>query len=235
MKAIILAGGKATRLSPLSFEMPKPLITVHREPIINRLIRLFWQNKTREIAVIISPDWQKEFCDWREKYFSRLEPRIKFVIEEEPMGTFGGAKHYLERWLRREPFFLTNGDELKELDLVAMRQFHQKQKNIVATIALAKVPNPQDYGVAILAGAQIKEFMEKPSAPPSNYISSGLYLLEPEIFDLAPKDQKFIMIEKDIFPALAQQNKLAGYKFKGQWFDCGTFERWEIAIKNWKE
>ncbi len=237
MKAIILAGGKATRLNPLSLEMPKALIPIHRRPIINYLIKLFRQYGTKQIAVIIPPVWKREFFDWRRRYFFKSKPHIKIVVEEEPMGTFGGVQKYLKKWVGKQPFFLSNGDELKKPDLRQMKKFHHQQKKkhgIFGTIALVKVPNPSDFGVVVMDGDKIKKFIEKPANPPSPYISSGLYLLEAEIFDHAPAEQKFVMIEKDIFPVLAEQGRLAGFKFNGPWFDCGTFERWEEAIKKWE-
>lgn len=238
MKAIILAGGKATRLNPLSMEMPKSLITVHRRPIINYLVKLFRQYGVKQIAVVISPIWKREFSDWRRRYFSKAKPHLKIVIEEEPMGTFGGVQKYLKKWIGQGSFFLSNGDELKRLNLRQMKKFHRQQKKqhgIFGTIALVKVPNPQDYGVAVMDGDKIKKFVEKPAKPPSQYISSGFYLLEAEVFDHAPAGQNFVMIEKDVFPALAEQGRLAGYKFDGPWFDCGTFERWEEAIRKWEK
>ncbi len=237
MKAIILAGGKATRLNPLSYEMPKALITVQRKPIINYLISLFRQYHVKEIAVIIAPTWRREFLDWRRRYFSKMRPQIKLVVEEEPMGTFGGVQKYLRKWLGSGRFFLSNGDELKRINLTRLKKFHawqKKEHGIFATIALVKVSNPQDYGVAVLEGDKIKKFVEKPVKPPSRYINSGFYLLDSEVFDHVPAEQKYVMVEKDIFPILAEQGRLAGFKFDGPWFDCGTFERWEEAIKNWK-
>jgi NDP-sugar pyrophosphorylase family protein len=104
-----------------------------------------------------------------------------------------------------------------------------------------KVENPSDYGVPVMSGDKITEFLEKPKNlyPPvggrhSNYISSGLYVLEPEVFKYADWNKGHLMIEKDIFPKLAAAGKLAGYKVEnGRWFDCGTFARWEKAIKEW--
>jgi NDP-sugar pyrophosphorylase family protein len=112
-----------------------------------------------------------------------------------------------------------------------MNNFHQKT-NVPATIALVKVPNPQDYGVVVCKKGLVKEFLEKPENPPSNYINSGLYLLSPEIFKYHP-GPKFLMVEKDIFPNLAKEKKLAGFKFKGRWTDCGTWDRYEKALGEW--
>ena len=234
MKAVILAGGKGTRLYPITYEIPKPLLPVKKKPIINYLVDLFSNQGVGEIAVIINQGFREEFDWWQKRYYfrtSRKRPKIKLVEEKKPLGTFGGI-FYLRSWIGKEPFFLTNGDELKKIDLKEMLAFHQKMQT-PATIALVKVPDPQHYGVVLCKRGLVKEFLEKPKNPPSSYISSGLYLLSSEVFDYHP-GPKFLMIEKDLFPKLAKENKLAGFKFRGKWMDTGTWERYEQALKEWR-
>jgi len=246
-KAVILAGGKGTRLYPVTKEIPKPLLPVKRKPIINYLIDLFCSQGVKEIAVLISKEFREEFDWWQKRYYPSMNsgqvPKIKLVEEKEPLGTFGGLC-FLKDWLLGKPFFLTNGDELKKINLVEMNKFHQKLKTS-ATIALVKVQDPQHYGVVICKNGKVKEFLEKPSPAQIskkfwagkksslNYINSGLYLLSPEIFNYH-KGPKFTMIEKDIFPKLAKEKKLAGFEFDGKWMDTGTWERYSEALKKWK-
>ena len=151
--------------------------------------------------------------------------------EAKPLGTFGGIWH-LKSELSSSPFFLTNGDELKKINLKEMKNFHQKKK-VPATIALVEVPNPQDYGVVVCKNGMVQKFLEKPKNPPSKYINSGLYLLSPEIFKYHP-GPKFSMIEKNLFPRLAKEKKLAGFKFQGKWMDCGTWKKYEKALRYWR-
>ena len=228
-KAVILAGGLGTRLFPVTKEIPKALLPVKRIPIINYLIDLFYSNGIKNIAVLIDKDFRNDFSWWKRRYYPRK--KIKIFEEKKPLGTFGGL-YYFKNWISNNPFFLSNGDELKKIDLVKMIKFHQKIKP-VGTIALVRVPNPQDYGVVLCEQELVQKFLEKPKNPPSKYINSGLYLLSPEIFKYHP-GPKFTMIEKDIFPKLAKEKKLAGFKFKGKWMDTGTWERYEVAIKSWK-
>ena len=234
-KAVILAGGRGTRLYPVTKEIPKPLLPVKRKPIINYLVDLFFSQGIENIAILISSEFRDDFEWWKKRYYpsagSEKIPRIDFFEEKEPLGTFGGVWH-LKNWISNSPFFLSNGDELKEVDLEKMARIHQKLKS-VATIALVKVPNPQDYGVVLCKKGIVQEFLEKPKDPPSKYINSGLYLLSPRIFDYHP-GPKFLMIEKDIFPKLAKEGKLAGFKFQGKWMDCGTWERYEKALAEWR-
>ena len=228
-KAVILAGGKGTRLYPIIYEIPKPLLPVNKKPIINYLVNLFLEQGIKEIAILVSQEFKDDFRWWKKRYY----PKENFLIveEKEPLGTFGGL-YLLKNWLKDSDFFMTNGDELKDIDLEKMEKFHF-QKPGLATVALVRVSNPQDYGVAICEEGMIQRFLEKPKNPPSEYISSGLYLLSPQVLENHP-GPKFAMIEKDIFPKLAQENKLAGFKFQGKWTDCGTWERYSQALKNWK-
>lgn len=238
-KAVILAGGKGTRLLPLTKDNPKPLLKVKEKPIINYLVELFESQGIKEIAVLINKDSREKFDLWQKRYF----PDIKLIEEEEPMGTFGGL-HYLKDWIGDSLFFLTNGDELKQIDLREMDKFHQ-EKNLPATIALVKVADSQSYGVVLCSQGMATSFLEKPSPaqiskkfmagknPASKYINSGLYLFSPSIFAYHP-GPKFLMVEKDIFPRLVKDKKLAAYEFNGKWTDCGTPERYSNAQKEWE-
>jgi len=228
-KAVILAGGKGTRLYPVTREIPKPLLPVKRKPIINYLVDLFLFQGVKDIAVLISKDFRQDFDWWQKRYYPKN--KIKLVEEKEPLGTFGGLC-FLKDWLSGKPFFLTNGDELKRIDLKKMADFHQKLKTPV-TIALVKVQDPQHYGVVVCKNGKVQEFLEKPKNPTSKYINSGLYLFSPEIFNYH-SGPKFLMTETDLFPKLAKEKKLAGFKFNGKWTDCGTWERYEKALLDWE-
>lgn len=241
-KAVILAGGKGTRLYPVTKQIPKPLLPVARKPILNHLVDLFLRHGVSDIALLVNNDFRDDFDWWKKRYYP--EEKISFFEEKEPLGTFGGL-HFLREWAGEDNFFLTNGDELKECDLKQMEDFH-RQKNLVGTIALVEVPNPYEYGVVLCEGDLVKDFLEKPSVLQISelkkawggrdvglkYINSGLYLLSPAIFDLHPGPQ-FLMFEKDVFPRLAKERKLAAFKFQGRWMDCGTWERYERALEEW--
>ena len=236
-KAIILAGGQGTRLRPVTLEIPKPLVTVNRKPIINYLIGLFHKHGVEEAAIVIRPKDREEFEWWHKRWLKDLGGvKINFFEEPRPRGTIGHWARELRHWTGDEPFFYTNGDELKDVDLGAMEKKH-KTNGELATIALVAVPNPHEYGVAVLEGDKIRHFLEKPKNPPTNLISSGLYILEPDIFkyleNRVKSNEEFLMVEKDLFPHLAKDGKLTAFKSSGRWYDCGTLERWEEAIKEW--
>lgn len=232
MKALILAGGLGTRLRPVTHEIPKPLITVKKKPILNHLVEFLVANGVDDISVLINKDHAEDYSWWKKRY-KKVLPKIKIHFESKPLGTFGGVqllrKHFTEH------FILSNGDELKDFDLRDMIKFHKHHKsNPVATIALTQVANPSTYGVPLMKGVHISEFLEKPENPPTDFVSSGIYILSPEVFNYVPEGQEFLMIEKDVFPRIADARKLLGYKAKNyRWFPCDNIERWEAAIEHW--
>jgi len=231
MKGFILAAGEGTRLYPLTLEIPKPLLPVGKIPIINYLVELFLKSGVDDIKMNVQKKHLEDFYKWKATYFPR--EIIEFIVEEKLTGTFTPLMKTEEDWFS-EPIVVSNGDELKDIDLKEMIRWHFDQ-NSIATIGLVKVENPQAYGVARLEDNKIIEFVEKPKNPPSQYINSGTYVLNPEIRNYYPKGAEFAMVETDLFPKLAKEGKLYGYKLSGRWMDTGTFQRWEEAINNWNK
>jgi len=233
MKAVILVGGSGTRLRPVTYEIPKPLITVKKKPIVNHLIELFARHGVTEVALLASRSHEDDFRRWKKAWEGELPVKnISIYHEETPRGTFGGLS-LLAEWIGSEDFIFSNGDELKDFDLTKIIDFHNTHKP-TATIALVRVKNPHEYGVPIMDGDAIAEFLEKPQNPPSDYVSSGLYVLNPAVLKYADPARDFLMIERDVFPFLAKEKQLLGYKMENsRWYDCGTLERWEKAINEW--
>ncbi len=225
-KAVLLVGGRGTRLRPLTDKVPKALLKIKEKTIIEHLFDLLKKYGIRD--VILSTGYLKEKIS---RYFedgSKIGMNITYVEEKKPLGTAGPlrlAKKYL-----KDSFIVSNGDELKNINIPRMFRLH-KRKNALATIALTTVDEPFHYGVARLDGSRIIEFIEKPSNPPSNLINAGFYILEPEVIDMIPSG--FSMLEKDVFPKLAKLGRLRGFPFAGQWFDIGNLERYKIAEKRW--
>jgi mannose-1-phosphate guanylyltransferase len=148
--------------------------------------------------------------------------KTNYCQESEPLGT-GGCVRNAERIIGHdEDFLLLNGDVLSELDYIKLIAEHRKNRG-VATITLHRVKDPSRYGVVELAEKnRIKRFVEKPpkEKAPSNLINAGIYALSPEIFNYIPANKR-VSIERAVFPALAQNNELFGYKFNGFWIDIG--------------
>jgi NDP-sugar pyrophosphorylase family protein len=123
MKAVILVGGNGTRLRPVTYEIPKPLITVKKKPIVNHLIELFARHGVTEIALLAAHSHKDDFERWERGWAHELPVKnIHIFYEESPRGTFGGLS-LLAGWLGTERFILSNGDELKDFDLTKLVQF----------------------------------------------------------------------------------------------------------------
>ncbi|MFA6888744.1 MAG: nucleotidyltransferase family protein [Candidatus Woesearchaeota archaeon] len=228
--AFILAGGKGTRLRPITNEIPKPMMPLHDKPILQHALDLFKKYGITEIVMSIGYKGEKI-----KEYFgngTRFGVNITYIEEIEPLGTAGPLN--LARQYLTDTFVMCNADELKNIDLNEMYLFH-KDNGAMATIALTTVPDPTQYGVAKLMGSKILEFIEKPAAgtAPSNLINAGLYILEPSVLDSIPKGTS--SIERDVFPTIATNGKLFGFPFSGQWFDTGTLERYEDAMQKWTD
>jgi len=226
---IFLLGGKGTRFRPITYELPKALLPIHGKTVPEHMFDLF--KKYGITNYIFSLGYMAEKI---KAYFgdgSKWGVSITYVVEEKPMGSAGAIK--LAGKHLNGPFVVTNGDELKDIDIEDMFRFHM-ESGAGVTLALTTVENPSAYGVAVMKGSRILKFVEKPKEnnAPSNLINSGLSIWNKEIIDEIPDG--FAMYEKDVFPKLAREGKLFGYVFDGQWFDTGTPERFENAIRNWK-
>jgi NDP-sugar pyrophosphorylase family protein len=223
---VILAGGRGTRLKPITNEIPKPMIPVHDKPVIEHNIDLLKKYGIRRIIISLGYKGDKirnYFGDGR-----RFGVNISYVEEKEPLGTAGAL--CLTKPFLNDTFVVCNADELKSIDLIEMFLTHKDNK-ACATVALTTVDDPCKYGVAKLKGNRIIDFEEKPKKVQSRLINAGLCMLEPDIFKYIP--QGACSLEKEIFPKLAKEGLLFGYPFDGQWFDTGTMENYEEAMQKW--
>ncbi|MAF24578.1 hypothetical protein CL634_03245 [bacterium] len=233
MLGIILAGGEGTRLRPLTYTVPKPLIDVQGKTLTEQVIDLLKSFGVSEIVLSLGYMAEKikdHFGDG-----SKFGIPISYLIEEKQMGTAGPLLLLREKKsLPKTSFMMVNGDNLFNVNYKAWSEVHKRHSS-VATIALTKVEDPSSRGAVKVEGNKITEFAEKPKEgrAPSNLVSSGYYILSPDIFQYLP-DGDHVMMETNIFPALASAGKLYGYADEGQWFDTGTPERYEQVKNKWK-
>jgi len=228
-KAIILAGGLGTRLKPLTDTIPKSMIDVQGKPLLGHIIELFKKFGVTEIYLSVG-HMKEQIME----YFGNggnFGVTINYITEDEPLGTAGPVKKGAAGW--SEDFFVSNGDELKDFNLEEMYELHKRNKAWV-TIALTEVEDPSAYGVVRMDGEKIVEFVSKPKKEeaPSRLINSGLYIFNPAVLGHIPDG--FVMSEKDVFPKLAKEGHVFGWKATGQWFPTDTLEKYERAKKEWK-
>ena len=234
-KGIILAGGEGKRLQPLGLGVPKPLVAINEKPLINHNLELFARYGVNDVAVIIRPADRTVFTAWKEKYEGAF-PDVRITLMEEPipMGTLGYFFHHMKEWMDGQDVFVTNGDDIKDIDLAEMAQAHRRL-GAPATIALMKMERPDDYGVVLVSADYVTNFLEKEPGLPPGLVSAGMYLISPAAFTHMaqglPADEKFLMFEKHMFPVLAAKGKLAAFVAQGSFYDCGTPERLTKAIR----
>ena len=223
MKALLLAGGKGTRLKPLTNNLPKPMVPILGIPLLKRTLLNLKQYGIDDIILSICykpTEIFSYFGDGRD-----LGIKITYVEEDIPLGT-GGAIKNAEIYLD-DTFLVLNSDIVSDINFGNILKYH-KIKHAFATIALTPVPDPTQYGVVELNNGYITSFKEKPKADEvtSNLINAGIYVFEPEIFNEIP-DNMVVSIEKDIYPVLIENgNKLAGFCDSFYWMDIGTPEKY---------
>lgn len=222
MKALILAGGFGTRLRPLSCTRPKLLFPVANRPMLDWTLESLSKNGVDEVVLAVN-----YMAEALQRYFgrSRYGVRITYSQERKPLGT-GGPIKMAEKFLRgKEAFFVLNGDVLCEIDYRDQLKAHRKSRAL-ATIALYAVEDTSRFGVVDIDNKnRIRQFVEKPKPEeaPSNLINAGVYAIEPAVLDYIPKDRK-VSTEREIFPKLASEGKLYGYRYDGWWIDIGKPE-----------
>lgn len=221
-KAIIMAGGKGTRIQPLTLIRPKPLIPIANRPMIDYIIKKLKIQGYEDVVVTLNY-LKNHLKKLLEKRYPELN--IKYSIENKPLGTAGGvnkAGKHLD-----DTFFVLSGDVLVDVDLKQLLKFHQ-QKKALATILLTPVKDPSHFGIAVLNKDQrITKFLEKPSPHEvfSKIANTGTYILEPEILDYIDHSQGPVDFSNDVFPQLIKEKAgIYGYILDGYWNDVGRPE-----------
>ncbi len=225
MKAILLAGGKGTRLRPLTIHTPKPIVPIFNRPFLHYQIDLLKQVPEID-EVILSLNYQPRRIEEIFGDGSEVGIKIRYVVEPAPLGTAGAIKYAGDNLT--ESVVVFNGDVLTQIDLAAVLRLH-RQRQARATIVLTPVDNPTAYGlVETDADGNIRRFLEKPKPEEitTNHINAGIYVLEPDTFDRIPSDVPW-SIERSFFPSLIERSEtFVGYVYDGYWIDIGTPEKY---------
>ena len=228
MRAVLMAGGSGTRLRPLTCDLPKPMVPILNRPIAEHIINLLRRHQITEIIATLHylPDVMRDyFHDGRD-----FGVQMTYAVEEDqPLGTAGCVKNVAE--LLDDTFLVISGDSITDTDLSDAIQFH-KERGSKATLVLASMPNPLDFGVVITDENQrIQRFLEKPSSSEifSDTVNTGTYILEPEVLEYLPPNRE-ADFSKDLFPLLLEKNlPMYGYVTKGFWCDVGHLDAYRAA------
>jgi mannose-1-phosphate guanylyltransferase len=227
MQAIVLVGGKGTRLRPLTYVTPKPMIPILGLPFLARTFERLRAAGIRD--VILPAGYMPQAIVDHFGDGTSLGMRFTYVIEDEPLGTAGALKNVQAHI--DGPFLVLNGDILTSLDLDAMIAEHQRLGGI-GLLHLITVDDPSAFGVVVRnAEGCVSEFIEKPSKEdaPTNEVNAGTYLFEPEILDMIPAGRN-VSIEQETFPnVVAGSNPLYAWTTNDYWMDLGTPEHYLAA------
>jgi mannose-1-phosphate guanylyltransferase/phosphomannomutase len=222
MKAIVLAGGFGTRIQPLTSGIPKPMLPLMNQPILELILARLDALGVDEISLLLY-FMPEKIRDYFQEHWEG-NARLNYIVPDADYGTAGSIRFAVDSL--KETFLVVSGDLVTDIDLKAAVDFHRK-RSALATIVLTSVPNPLQFGVVIAdERGRIKNFLEKPGwgEVVSDTVNTGIYVLEPEILRMIPRGKTFDF-SKDLFPRLLQRNKaLYGYVAPGYWRDVGNPE-----------
>jgi NDP-sugar pyrophosphorylase family protein len=227
IRAIVLAGGKGTRLAPYTRIFPKPLMPIGDLPILEIMLRQMKRAGIRQVTLTVG-----YLGNMMRLFFqdgARLGMQIEYVDEVKPLGTSGPLANVegLEN-----TFLVTNGDVLTDLDLNDLINYHQEQ-GAIATIATHKRKVNINLGVVELDKQNtVVDYLEKPSI--DYLVSMGVYVFEPRVLQYIPKDE-YLDFPDLVKILIAAGEKVSGYVFKGYWEDLGNQDDYARATADFEK
>jgi mannose-1-phosphate guanylyltransferase len=224
MQAIVLVGGEGTRLRPLTLTQPKPAVPLVDRPFIRYLVD--WLGRHGIDEVIMACGFKAEGL--RSALGDEVPggPSIRYIQEDEPLGTAGPIRLAADQGLLGDRFMVLNGDSLTDLDLSALQRQHE-ETGAVLTLGLYPVDDPTSFGLVRRDDdGVVLGFLEKPDPDmiDTDEVSAGAYVIERQVIDLIPPGRA-VSIEREVFPRLVGQG-LYGRRLEGYWMDIGTPQRY---------
>ncbi|MEN3000232.1 MAG: glucose-1-phosphate thymidylyltransferase [Armatimonadota bacterium] len=224
MKALILAGGKGTRLRPLTYSMAKQLVPVANKPVLFYGLEAVAQAGIREVGIVVgdtAAEIQAAVGDG-----TRWGLQVTYIPQPQPLG-LAHAVLVAEPFLGTTPFVMYLGDNLIKSSIAPLvREFERDRPN--ALILLAEVPNPHEFGVAVLRGRRVVKLVEKPKEPPSNFALVGVYLFDHHIFEAAraikPSWRNELEITDAIQYLIDHGYTVRWHTITGWWKDTGSLD-----------
>ena len=217
--AVVLVGGKGTRLRPLTLAVPKPMLPTAGQPFLTHLLSRIAEAGIEHVVLGTSykaETFEAEFGDG-----AKLGLQIDYVTEEQPLGTGGGIAN-VAPMLRNDTVMVFNGDVLSGVDLPAMLRAHHDSDADV-TLYLVRVSDPRAFGsVPTDADGNVLAFLEKTEDPPTDQINAGCYIFKRAVIERIPRGRE-VSVEREVFPGLlAAGAKVCGFVDSGYWRDMGT-------------
>lgn len=229
-KAVILVGGWGTRLRPLTYTFPKPLICFCNKPILKYQIEKLVDINVKEIILALNY-YSEMIIEEVSKYEDEFGIKIVYSKEDDPLGTAGPLALARDH-LQNTNFFVLNSDICCNADLKAMKDAFLRGNGNVATILTYSVHDPTKYGLVSVDGPKVLSFLEKPEKIVGEgpwLINAGIYIFSSTILDYV--EPREMSIEKEVFPKLAQENLLEHFQFEGYWMDIGQPKDYLVGQK----
>ena len=223
MRAVVLVGGFGTRLRPLTSDLPKQMLPIVDRPMIEHVVGHLAAHGVEEVVLSLGflPD---AFLDAYSDGLCAGIP-LHYAVEPEPLDTAGAIRFAAEDAGIDEAFLVLNGDVLTDLAVDELVLFH-RASGAEATVSLTPVDDPSRYGVVPTdANGRVTGFVEKPpaGAAPCNWINAGTYVFEPSVIDRIEPGRR-VSVEREVFPAMADEGVLYGVRSEAYWVDTGTPE-----------
>jgi mannose-1-phosphate guanylyltransferase len=234
VRAMVLAAGLGTRLRPITYEMPKPMVPVLNKPVMEHILRLLARHGFRE--TIANLHWFPDLIEGRFGDGSSCGVSLTYSHEQALLGTSGGVRNVAD--FLGDSFLIISGDALTDIDLAAMREFHRSHDG-VATLATKRVEDTSQFGVAITGSdGRIQGFQEKPDPAEalSDLANCGIYMFRSEIFDFFPEPgtskaagpedpDGFADWAMDVFPRLLDADvPFYSHEIDAYWNDIGNLD-----------
>jgi dTDP-glucose pyrophosphorylase len=220
--AVVMAGGLGERLRPFTATVPKPLLLVGNQPILERVLRQLQTHGFRHVFLSVN-----FMADKIQGYFqsgSAFGLKLSYLKETQPLGTAGALALLPQR--PQQPFVVMNADLLTELSYSSLLDFHAAEKAAL-TVCVCSHETQIPYGVLELDGARVVSIVEKPKQ--TVFINAGIYAVEPRCLDLIPQDTPFDMPSL-IQSLLARGEKVASFPITESWLDIGQLHDYQRAI-----
>lgn len=227
MRAVIMAGGKGTRLRPLTCCLPKPMVPIANRPMMAHILELVRQHGYTNVTATLFylPDAIRNYFGDGRSFGLDMD----YAVEDVPLGTAGSVKNACGA--AKDTLLVISGDTLTDINLAEALEFHRR-KGSAATLVLTKVRSPLEYGLVITDGdGKIRRFLEKPGWGEvfSDCVNTGIYILEPDVLKEIPDGQVFDF-SKNLFPALLKKKApLYGFLASGYWSDIGNLDQYREA------
>ncbi|HIH20279.1 TPA: nucleotidyltransferase family protein [Candidatus Micrarchaeota archaeon] len=220
MKAVILCGGKGTRLRPYTHSVPKPMLLLGRKPILEYTIQHLKREGFKDIILAVG-----HLHEQVEEYFGdgrKFGVKIQYSTEKDELGDAGSLKNAARLLEKEDSFLVEMGDHLTNMDYGKLEAFHEKNKPL-ATVGLKRIGTPLQYGTATVNEKfEITEFNEKPIL--ENLINSAVYVFDRKALDYFPAKG---VISFDVIPKLVRERKIKGFVFDDYWVDVGNINEYE--------